>query len=99
MGMERRRHAERRSIDAAAAYAREQGFQTREKDMRDIDGTVKLELSGHGELYEVYYKEHPDTGYWRFDYGFVHDDHGGGDLVRTWRWMRFHISRPAPPDI
>lgn len=37
------------------------------------------------QFVELLFRRNPDTGYYRWVKGFVHDDNGGGRVIRTWR--------------
>ncbi|MEX5637233.1 NUDIX domain-containing protein [Parafrankia sp. FMc2] len=74
----------RASVERATALARSLGYRVRESDCRDIDGTVNLDIAGYGDLVEVWFKEHPTTGYLRFHRGFLHGSAMSGDWCTTW---------------
>ncbi|MFF4777647.1 hypothetical protein ACFY05_32950 [Microtetraspora fusca] len=74
----------RASLEAATTAAVDLGYTVREADHTDIDGTVMLDCSGHGELIEVHFKANPDSGYLRFAHGFIHYDRSG-DRLGTWK--------------
>ena len=73
----------RQSVDRAVRLGRKLGYKVRQADFRDIDGTVMVEYDWYGELVELYFKEHPRTGYLRFHMGFRH---GGTSGDRYYRW-------------
>ncbi|MFB9880922.1 hypothetical protein ACFFMN_23470 [Planobispora siamensis] len=87
----------RTSIDRAIAYGDALGYATWESDTRDIDNAVMVDFTGHGQLIEAHYRVDPDTGYLRFDYGFVH---GGtsGDRVSTWVRLSQLLELYAAPE-
>ena len=79
---------ERWNIDAAAALARSLGYRVRETDFRDLNAGVVLDVEGFGELVELHYQEHPDSGFLRWKCAYVHRNNGRTDTVGTWRGAR-----------
>jgi len=85
----------RSTIREVSLLGRAHGFYVTETDCRDIDGTLTVDLDGHGDLLEIVFRR-TATGYWGFHHSFMHNNYGGGDrwytLTRTRCWID---ARPA----
>lgn len=70
------------SVNRATAFGEMCGFRVHTIDLREINGTVMVDLDGYGECVEVYFQQSP-TGYLAYHRTFLH---GGisGDWWRSW---------------
>jgi hypothetical protein len=86
--------ANRRTVEALKEEAERLGYRVHEYEPNDFSpDELMLDLDGHGELFEAYFRRHDRTGYWRFDRGFRHVG-VTGDTYRTLKGFR-EIIKPV----
>lgn len=71
------------SVNRATAFGEMRGFRVHTIDLREVNGTVMVDLDGYGEVIEVYFKLNK-SGYVAYHRTFIHGPVRGGDWLRSW---------------
>ena len=87
-GLNNGRRNPRRTILDVTEEAQSLGYRVREGEPFEAgDYTeIMLDINGHGELLEAYFRRNEQTGYWKFYLGFRHGNVTGD---RYWRLNKF----------